>query len=154
MTFETKLNSDDGVRAKACPACGSVAGSQLAKACTVCGKLIGEGFQPLDAIRSSHGLQGKRLDIPATEHDSNVLFADSGALSSNPAWACTVYAMVPYLGVLFIPPALLMSGYLLVKADRRSDVSDAILCITVGSILLVAQLVLWWLLYLIPEIGI
>jgi len=62
--------------------------------------------------------------------------------------------MVPYLGILFIPPALVMSGYLLVKADQRSEVRDAILCITVVSILLVAQIVLWWLLYLIPEIGI
>ena len=65
-----------------------------------------------------------------------------------------VYAMVPYLGVLFIPPALAMSGYLLFTAGRRDEVRHAILCITVGSILLVVQVILWWLLYLIPEIGI
>ena len=89
-----------------------------------------------------------------TATESLELFADGNALRSNPAWACTVYAMVPYLGVLFIPPALLMSGYLLVRAERPDEARNAMLCITVGSIILVVQLILWWLLYLIPEIGI
>lgn len=84
------------------------------------------------------------------------LFEDRGRFASNAAWACTVYAMVPYLGLLFVPPALVMSGYFVFDAQRkrqRIEMRDALGCMAAGFTLLAAQLVLWWLLYLIPKIG-
>ncbi|MEO6334013.1 MAG: hypothetical protein ABIO91_03445 [Pyrinomonadaceae bacterium] len=76
--------------------------------------------------------------------------------NADTAWACTVYSMVPYLGVLFVPFALAFSGLGFVRARRRSS-SDGprfLLCAGVSSLILAIQLMLWSLLYLIPKIGI
>jgi hypothetical protein len=73
------------------------------------------------------------------------------------AWACTVYSMVPYLGILFVPLAIGVgtAGYI---ATRGGPPGSGELRVTVSlgiSIaLLIVQLFLWWLLYLVPEIGI
>jgi hypothetical protein len=124
--------------------------------CRICGKRIHEGFQPLDAIRSSHGLQGKELKLDSTP-DAPTLFASEKSGFSSTAWACTVYAMVPYLGILFIPFAIGAGtvGYI-VKRQSSEAVADRrpLLAIALSLVILIVQLVLWWLLYIIPEIGI
>lgn len=134
-----------------CPACGSASGT--GSVCGVCGKLIDEGFQPLDAIRSSYWMQRRTLD---RESDALQAFEPRASLSSDTAWACTVYSMVPYLGVLFIPLALAFGGFGYFHAQRNNLQGQrrvSIVSISVTMLLLVIQLLLWWLLYLIPELG-
>jgi hypothetical protein len=61
--------------------------------------------------------------------------------------------MVPYLGILFVPFALAISGFGLTRSgsrDRRRFLNCA--GITLG--ILAIQLFLWWLLYIIPETAI
>lgn len=137
-----------------CPACGSVLASDKPDICGVCGKLLSEGFQPLDAIRSSYRLQRRRLDISTTSFE---LFDDDTPLTSNMAWACTVYSMVPYLGILFLPLAFVMGGLRYAAGRRQNDAAEtrtALICLVVSLGLLAVQMILWWLLYLIPEITI
>lgn len=126
--------------------------------CGICGKLLREGFQPLDAIRSSHRMQRVRLNMPdVLPADSMGLFEERRTLVSNTAWACTVYSMVPYIGIVFILPALFTGGFSYFRARRRNlaeEERQAVICIGVSLVVLSIQLVLWWLLYLIPEIGI
>ena len=89
--------------------------------------------------------------------DSIGLFEERRTLVSNTAWACTVYAMVPYIGIVFILPALLTGGFSYFRARRRDlaeEERQAVICIGVSLVVLSIQVVLWWLLYLIPEIGI
>lgn len=138
-----------------CPACYSSRIEEDAKQCDVCGKLLSEGFQPLDAIRSSYGLQRKKLDFQQVSITES-LFEDKRPIASSAAWACTVYSMVPYLGVLFVPFAIVFGGLGYLK-DRRpgSGATQATLApVALSMILLAIQVLLWWLLYLIPEIGI
>lgn len=139
-----------------CPACYSSRVEADAKQCDVCGKLLSEGFQPLDAIRSSYGMQRKRLDFQQV-NTTESLFEDKPLLASSAAWACTVYSMVPYLGVLFVPFAIAL-GWLGYLKDRRrpgSGATQATLApVALSMVLLALQVLLWWLLYLIPEIGI
>ncbi len=136
-----------------CPACGSrSAGTVL---CPVCGKLISEGFQPLDAIRSSHNLQRKSLteDQPVID----TAFQSKSTVAHDTAWACNVYSMVPYIGILFLPLAFAFGSFGYVDAQRKNEPTEvrfAVKSIILSLVLLAAQLVLWWLLYLIPEIGI
>lgn len=139
-----------------CPACYSSRVEAYAKQCEVCGKLLSEGFQPLDAIRSSYGMQRKKLDFEQASTTES-LFEDRRPLASNAAWACTVYSMVPYLGVLFVPFAIALGGLGYLK-DRRCPGSSAtpatLAPVALSMVLLAIQVLLWWLLYLIPEIGI
>jgi hypothetical protein len=125
--------------------------------CDICGKLMSEGFQPLDAIRSSHGMQRKRLDFQPEAVEQQNLFGQRPALVSDTAWACTVYSMVPYLGILFVPLALAIGGFSYWRAQMKREPGDgrtALLCVVLSLMLLAVQIILWRLLYLIPEIGI
>ena len=84
------------------------------------------------------------------------LFEPEERLSSNAAWACNVYALVPYLGILFLPVAFVLAAFDFSRARRSRKPYDARLAITasVTSLFLLAyQLLLWSLLYIIPEVG-
>lgn len=68
--------------------------------------------------------------------------------------AFVAYALVPYLGILFCPGALVMGGFGYVRALRvpeRGGRRDSLLGILLGLLILAAQLFLWWLLYKVPE---
>ncbi len=141
---------------KVCSACGSESNRETASFCLVCGKSLDEGYQPLDAIRSSYGLQRKSLGI-AKEYKPTALFEVEKNVVSETAWACVVYAMVPYLGILFVPFAFLAGGYGYVIARRNPDLGGgrlALICIGLSFVILAVQIFLWWLLYIIPEIGV
>lgn len=116
-----------------------------------------EGFQPLDAIRSSYGLQRRVLATTNGLQPTDYLFSREENSMSEIARACTVYAMVPYLGILFVPFALVSAGLGLARARQLPDQAGrhtSLVCVAVSLLLLCVQLILWWLLYLIPEIGI
>ena len=139
------------LRKTTCPACG--APSAGAAVCGVCGKLVSEGFQPLDAIRSSYGMQRKTLMQEAPGH----LFEPEKRLSSDTAWACNVYSAVPYLGILFVPFALGFGGIGLIRAQTQQQPRDrrlAAQAIAVSIVILGVQIFLWWLLYLVPSLQI
>ena len=136
-----------------CPGCGSQIADVAAGVCAICGKQLSEGFQPLDAIRSSYGLQRKKLEFQAPA----ALFETRRPLASTFAWACTVYSMVPYLGILFVPFAFLFGGANYIGLGRSSQPGDrrnAAGMLILTGVLLAIQLFLWALLYIIPRIGI
>jgi hypothetical protein len=79
---------------------------------------------------------------------------ESGAAST--AFAFVTYALVPYLGILFCPGALLFGGVGLLRAWRSPHGGHAAarasaLSIALGLLVLCAQLLLWWILYKVPE---
>ena len=70
------------------------------------------------------------------------------------AMAFVTYALVPYLGILFCPGALVFGGVGLVRAWRapqRGQARAAALSLALGLLVLCAQLLLWWILYKVPE---
>ena len=79
--------------------------------------------------------------------------SESGAAST--ALAFVTYALVPYLGILFCPGALLFGGVGLVRSWRapegRAGVRTSALGLALGFLILCAQLLLWWVLYKVPE---
>ena len=140
-----------------CSACGAEAERGSAKYCLVCGKLMREDYQPLDAIRSSHGLQQKHLKFGNTSHiEADSLFGESKNPITDMAWALVVYSSVPYLGILFVPFAFVVSGLGWYKAYRVPKLGGgrlALVCLGLSFLILAVQIFLWWLLYLIPELG-
>jgi hypothetical protein len=97
------------------------------------------------------------MKIEGQALSSDNLFTERRSLASSAAWACVVYSMVPYLGILFLPFGFLISSIGFASAYRSSDDSEmrsAKICLGLSGMILFCQLLLWWLLYLIPETGI
>jgi hypothetical protein len=71
------------------------------------------------------------------------------------ARAFATYSLVPYLGILFCPGAMVVGCVGLVKfstaslpeRDSRRVCASSLLA---GVILLAIQLMLWWILYMVP----
>ncbi len=115
-TMRVKTGEDKTIM---CSACGAEAERGSAKYCLICGKLMREDYQPLDTIRSSHGLQQKHLKFGDTvENETESLFEESRNPLTDMAWACVVYSSVPYLGILFLPFAFIIGGFGWYKAYR------------------------------------
>ena len=77
--------------------------------------------------------------------------SENGAAAT--AMAFVTYALVPYLGILFCPGALLFGCVGLVRAwrtPRPGHARRAALSLALGLVLLCAQILLWWLLYKVP----
>jgi hypothetical protein len=140
-----------------CTACGAEELRVFAKYCTVCGKRMGEDYEPLDTIRASYNLRaGSVIQAVLVEKQHKNLFEQNKNTLSQMAWACVVYSMVPYLGILFIPFAFVISGFGYAIALRRPHLGGrrlAVVCIVLSFTILSVQMVLWWLLYIIPELA-
>ena len=142
---------------KVCSACGAEARRGNAKFCLVCGKLLVEDYEPLDNLRASYRLQGKSFLIEnAKKEEITNLFERNENSISQTAWTCVVYSFVPYLGILFVPLAFFVGGFGYFVSYRQPQIGGrklALVCIGLSFIVLVVQIFLWWLLYIIPELG-
>jgi hypothetical protein len=149
-------NAKSNIEDITCPACGSHANREGATFCLDCGKLMSEDYQPLDAIRSSYGLQQKNLAVLESDAETADLFERNTNTAADTAWACVVYAMVPYLGILFVPVAFATGGLGYFVSYRHPHLGGrkmAAVCVALSVFVLAVQIFLWWLLYIIPEIG-
>lgn len=139
-----------------CPACGAAAIRDTAAFCLICGKLLSEDYQPLDSLRSSYRMQGRRFaqaEISAPPAD---LFEINRNPVSEMAWACFVYSLVPYIGVLFIPFTIIMGSVGLGVSVRRPAAGGGKLAgasVALSFAVFGVQVFLWWLLYVIPELA-
>lgn len=146
-----------------CQACGAGAKRLGARFCSACGRALDEGYLPADALRASYNLQPRRpasgKDVgasasPPKRSTASIFPARNRNGASTTALAFVTYALVPYLGILFCPGALLMGGVGLYKSYRtpqRGGRRASSLGIACGLLILCAQLFLWWILYKIPE---
>ena len=76
--------------------------------------------------------------------------------TADTARACIVYALVPYLGIVFVPIALAISGfgYARSRKNPRHEPRRFVFCAGLSLVVLAVQVFLWWLLYFIPKIGV
>lgn len=176
--FEERDEKTAAPPARACPACGAVARRGDARFCATCGRrLADESYFPTDALLSSYHQQrrrpavsvaaGEMVDdrarrvfrrteesVRATGARPEMLFEKNLNNAAKTASAFVVYALVPYLGILFCPGALVMGGVGLVRARRTPHLGGgraSVTSIVLGLLLLVAHLVLWWILFKVPE---
>ena len=70
------------------------------------------------------------------------------------ARAFATYSLVPYLGILFCPGAVVVGTVGVVRSysspERRVARTTCYVSTAVGVIVLIAQLLLWWILYQVP----
>lgn len=90
-------------------------------------------------------------------HESQNIFVQrgrNGALAS--AWACVVYSLVPYLGILFIPVGVVFAIYGIYTERNKQGVNNLKRLAVTGVITLAItfiQLFFWWALFIIPTLG-
>jgi hypothetical protein len=162
-----------GEPTRACEACGSRARRASARFCATCGHTLGGGYFPTDSLRASYrfeqapvshclesSLGAVRARVRQGPYARRVragrgmmsVRGENGAAAT--AMAFVTYALVPYLGILFCPGALFFGGLGLVRAwraPRAGHARAAALSLGLGLLLLCAQLLLWWILYKVPE---
>jgi hypothetical protein len=70
------------------------------------------------------------------------------------ARAFATYSLVPYLGILFCPGAVVVGTVGVVRSYRTEQTREGrVVCYAstiVGVVVLVIQLLLWWILYRVP----
>lgn len=122
-----------------------------------------ENYLPADALRASYSLQRRRSVSrpgrgikrkPPKGFMSSFSPVPNGNNASTTALAFVTYALVPYLGILFCPGALLMGSIGLYNSYRlpeRGGRRASFLGVVFGLLIFCAQLLLWWILYKIPE---
>src|SRR2546423_5828673 len=157
--------------ARACHACGAVARRWDARYCSTCGHALGEDYFPTDSLRASYrfeptsvarGSGAKRgpRRARARRKPARATFGreatarEKGNGVSATALAFVTYALVPYLGILFCPGALLLGGFGLLRSRRAPHAAarrEYALSFALGLLILCAQLLLWWILYKVPE---
>ena len=155
----------------ACGACGARPRRSGARYCSTCGQELGREYSPADSLRASYRFErpreawgvnvaprisrrrpGSRVAVKSLKVEMMPRRNNNGASSS--ALACVAYALVPYLGILFCPGALLFGGVGLLRSWRTPHAGgrrESALGVALGVVILCAQLLLWWILYKVPE---
>ncbi len=161
-TIEPADETEARLLLRACPACGAESRRGDARFCSTCGRVLEDSYLPADALRSSYHLQHRpgtsrkkpqgpvRTDI----HMTSGFSANHGNGPATTALAFMTYSLVPYLGILFCPGAVLMGVVGLVyslRAPHRGGRSAAYASIGFGLLILGAQILLWWIIVKVPE---
>ena len=150
---------------RACPACGATARRVDARFCSACGRRLDETYLPADALRASYNQPHRRTVsrsssiVRASEKHmkssiQSSLYPANRNGASTTALAFVTYALVPYLGILFCPGAVLMGGLGLFNSYRtpeRGGRRASMFGLALGLLIFCAQLILWWILYKIPQ---
>lgn len=154
---KTKTKEPVGKDMSVCAACGAAPARDLANYCLVCGKTLDEDYQPLDSLRSSYRLQGRAYLLEnGAGPTGGDLFAVNRNSVSETAWASCVYSMVPYIGVVFVPFTILASLLgvgIALKNPATGGFKMSLAAFGLSFLVIAVQLFLWWLLYIIPDLG-
>lgn len=159
---------------RACPACGTMARRSTAQFCATCGHSLDADYLPADTLRASYfpqqrrpGRRGQKSgQQPAAQARATAQRQDirppvqtyahapleNGAATT--ALAFVTYSLVPYLGILFCPGAIVMGGLGLLRwhrAPQRGGRRTSYAGIIFGLVILCVQILLWWILYKVPQ---
>jgi hypothetical protein len=144
-----------------CPACGAEARRQEARFCSTCGRALEDSYLPADALRASYHLQHRPVARRKSQgrHSpkiqmTNTFSAPQSNGAATTALAFMTYSLVPYLGILFSPGAVLLGAVGLIyslRAPQRGGRSAAYASIAFGLLILVVQILLWWIIIKVPE---
>jgi hypothetical protein len=87
---------------------------------------------------------------------NEVLFEENNNSISEMAWAFTVYSLVPYLGILFVPFGIICGGFAVYFSFKNPQIGGrklSINSIIASFVIFFVQILFWYLLYIIPELA-
>lgn len=150
---DEQIKTEKGLsQSKSCSACGFAAARKGAKFCQVCGQKLSADYQPLDRLRASYHLKtfAENQVLNQSQTESTALFGENRNRASSTAVVFVVYSLVPYLGILFCPGALVFGGVGLATSYQKpcfGGRDTAIYSLLFGAVIFAVQILLWWLLY-------
>ena len=103
-------------------------------------------------------MQGKAIVFETgfqAEEVENLFEINENGVSQT-TWACFVYSLVPYIGIIFIPLTFIFGGFSLLVSIQKPALGGRRLTLAsmgLSFVVLAVQLLLWWLLYIIPTLG-
>jgi hypothetical protein len=154
---ELKRSGEAGREASAvsCPACGAAARRASAHFCADCGRGLREhAYSPADSLLASYHQQHSRpamlieqelRSVRPTEKPEH-LFDNEGNTAAAIALVLVCSALVPYIGILFCPLAIMAGGFGLFEARVMPHTGGSRLaayCIVFGFVIAGAQVLLW-----------
>jgi hypothetical protein len=165
--MDTPADASDTTTAKveervpgSCSACGGAVLRKSAKFCATCGRSLEARYRPADSLRASYHFH-QRPSVRRTIYNAgtghprpSLPVMQNRNQASMAALAFVTYALVPYLGILFCPGALLMGGLGLTRYYRAPRIGGrraSLAGVFLGLLIFFAQLVLWWVLYRVPQ---
>ncbi len=170
MSEELKMEETCDRNPLSCRVCGAFARRIGARFCANCGRaFVSAQYTPAESLRDSYNTPDRRIARASSQMRlaNHTLFAPrekplpripspiknmNGA--STTALAFVVYSLVPYLGILFCPGAIVVGFIGLARLRRRPQIGgrrSAAFAVGLGFVTLGAQIFLWWMLYRIPE---
>jgi hypothetical protein len=157
---QTTREADERVAQCTCPACGATARRAEARFCSTCGRALEDGYLPADGLRSSYNLErrrlaGRKLRGAQPEFHMALKFSSAhGNATAHTALAFLTYSLVPYLGILFCPGAVVLGSIGLarsLRAPQRGGRRASYASIALGLLVLCVQILLWWIIIKVPE---
>jgi hypothetical protein len=151
---------EEQARDRACPACGALARRTKARFCSTCGRALEDSYLPADALRSSYHLQHrppasrKPKGAGSKIHMTSSFSSGHGNGPATTALAFMTYSLVPYLGILFCPGAVILGAIGLIYSRRAPHTGGrraAYASIAFGLLILGVQILLWWIIIKVPE---
>lgn len=140
---------------RVCPACGTAAQRESSRFCATCGKRLEGSYLPADSLRASYHLHSAAFQsIEQTERMSYGIPGSNKNGAALTALAFATYALVPYLGILFCPGAVLSGCIGLIKSIYVPQIGGrraSVVSIVLGFIIFGFQVVLWWIIVKVPE---
>ena len=152
---------------RTCPACGTSARRAESRYCATCGRTLKGDYLPADSLRASYHQQQRPAAVAAVANNvgenritrrkphTRVIFPMKNLnTASTTALAFVTYALVPYLGILFCPGAIVMGSIGLLRSFRTPQLGGRRACYTsifIGILIFGAQVFLWWILYKVPQ---
>ena len=157
MKSDSKIRNPKSAIQNQCVACGAETEREFAKFCRVCGKFLPEDYQPLDMLRASNRLHGKAIvfEKKRIEKAENLFEINENGISQT-AWACFVYSLVPYIGIIFIPLTIAVGIFGVSISYQKPWLGGrklSLASLSLSFVVLAVQIFLWWLLYIIPTLG-
>ncbi|HEV7902858.1 MAG TPA: hypothetical protein VGO96_03365 [Pyrinomonadaceae bacterium] len=142
--------------AVSCPACGAAARRVGAHFCADCGRGLREhSYAPADALLASYHQQHSRPAMLIEQEMPSVgrvqgkpehVFDNEGNTAAAIALVLVCSALVPYIGILFCPLAIMAGGFGLFEArfmPHTGGTRLAAYCIVFGFVIAGAQVLLW-----------
>ena len=85
-----------------------------------------------------------------TASDEVSLFEEKKPFENSAVWACVVYSLVPFVGVVFVPFIFVFGFVSRIRSEAGQRIS-ARWAMGLGVLIVIVQVVLWWLLYAVPK---
>jgi hypothetical protein len=143
------IDSTDRV---ACPVCGAARNRESARFCAACGQDLSADYAPAGLLKASYHRRRQSSPAPVgqLELPARWLSREDGLTAL--AFAFVTFSVVPFLGILFCPVALLLGicCFARRKTHARIGLGRPTVAIALTVVVSTVQVGLWWMLTHVP----